>query len=119
MPILSQQAILPGDAGATHGPRSHSGRPLVVDVDAVLLHNALLSEAVFSEIAHRSHAVFGILAASLRGPRALQRRLAQSSHFDPARLSYNTEVVAFLLQMLGEGRPVYLASDSHDSAFVT
>jgi 4-hydroxybenzoate polyprenyltransferase len=119
MPIPSQQAIEPGDAGARRDARARSGRPLVVDVDAVLLHKSLLSEAAFSEIAHRPHAVFAIVAALLRGPGALKQRLAKSSHFDPARLAYNTGRVAFLLQVLGEGRPVYLASDSHDSALVT
>lgn len=119
MPILSPQAIEPGNAGASRDLPSRGGRPLVVDLDAVLLHKSLLSEAAFTEIAHRSHVVFAILAASLRGPGALKRRLARSSHFDPARLSYNAETVAFLLQVLGEGRPVYLSSDSHDGAVVT
>jgi 4-hydroxybenzoate polyprenyltransferase len=119
MPVLSSEAIEPGDAGTVRRAGSGTGRPLVVDVDAVLLHADLTTEAAFSEIAHRSEAIFGLLAALLRGPIALKRRIAASSHFDPARLSYAPETVAYLLRVLGEGRPVYLASDTHDSALVS
>jgi len=91
---------------------------LVIDVDEVLAERSLFSEAAFSEIAHRSGAILGLAAAFLRGPAVLKRRLGISAHFDPARLSYNTETVGTMLQVLGEGRPVYLASDSYDGSIV-
>ena len=118
MPVLSSEAIEPDGPDTGRRARSGTGRPLVVDVDSVLLHTNLTTEVAFSEIAHRSGAVFGLLAALLRGPDALKRRIAASCHFDPARLSYDPETVSHLLRVLGEGRPVYLASDIHDSAHV-
>jgi len=119
MPVLSSEAVGPGETGTVRHALAATGRPLVVDVDAVLLHTSLMAEAAFSEIAHRPGAAFGLLAAQLRGSVALKRRIAQSSHFDPARLSYDTGTIALMLKVLGEGRPVFLASDHHDSALVT
>src|SRR5690349_7814214 len=114
MQFLSPEAIEPDDAGAARNARVSGGRPLVVDLDTVLPQANLMLEAALSEVAQRSDAIFGLLAAGLRGPAALKRRIAESSHFDPARLAYDPETVAFMLKVLGEGRPVYLASDHHD-----
>jgi 4-hydroxybenzoate polyprenyltransferase len=119
MQFLSPEAIEPGHSGAERHVRVPVGRPLVVDLDMVLLHADLTIEAVLSEVAQRSDAIFGLLAAGLRGPAALKRRIAASTHFDPARLAYDPDTVAFMLQVLGEGRPVYLASDHHDAARVS
>jgi 4-hydroxybenzoate polyprenyltransferase len=99
--------------------RVAASRPLVVDLDAVLVHADLPIEAVFSEVTHRPLAIFELLAASMRGPAALKRRIAESTHFDPARLAYDPDIVAFMLRVLGDGRPVYLASDHHDGARVS
>jgi len=118
MQFLSPEAIEPDDAGAARNARVSGGRPLVVDLDTVLPQANLMLEAALSEVAQRSDAIFGLLAAGLRGPAALKRRIAESSHFDPARLAYDPETVAFMLKVLGEGRPVYLASDHHDGALV-
>jgi 4-hydroxybenzoate polyprenyltransferase len=118
MQFLSRDAIEPDHSGAERHARAPGGRPLVVDLDRVLLHADLTLEAVLSEIAERSDAVFGLLAAGLRGPAALKRRLAATSHFDPTRLAYDPDTIAFMLKVAGEGRPVYLASDHHDSARV-
>ncbi|MGJ5208002.1 UbiA family prenyltransferase [Bradyrhizobium sp. HKCCYLR20261] len=109
----------PGHAGTQREPRPRAGRPLVVDVEDVLLQTSLSSEAVWSEIAHRPSAIITLAAALLRGPAELKRRLSTSAHFDPARLAYNTDTVGMMLQVLGEGRPVYLASDHYDGALVS
>ncbi|WP_407157766.1 UbiA family prenyltransferase [Bradyrhizobium sp. STM 3557] len=119
MQFLSPEAIEPGDAGAAGDARVPAGWPLVVDLDVVLPHANLTLEAALSELAQRSDAIFGLLAAALRGPAALKRRIAESSHFDPARLTYDPDIVAFMLKVLGEGRPVYLASDRHGGAMVS
>jgi 4-hydroxybenzoate polyprenyltransferase len=119
MQFLSPESIEPGLPGPERHARVPAGRPLVVDLDMVLLHADLTIEIVLSEVAQRSDAVFGLLAACLRGPAALKRRIADSTHFDPARLAYDPDTVAFMLQVLGEGRPVYLASDQHNGARVS
>ncbi|MGY4305647.1 4-hydroxybenzoate polyprenyltransferase [Bradyrhizobium sp. USDA 4369] len=118
MPLPYQDMTGPGDAGPLRDARLRGGRPLVVDVDDVLMQTSLSSEAIWSEIAHRPAAAIALAAAVLRGPAELKRRLANSAHFDPARLAYDTETVAYMLRVLGEGRPVYLASDTYDSALV-
>ena len=118
MQFLSPEAIEPGHSGAERHARVPADRPLVVDLDAVLVHADLSIEAVLSELAQRSDGVFGLIAAACRGPAALKRRIAGTTHFDPARLSYKPDTVAFMLQVLAEGRMVYLASDHHDAARV-
>jgi 4-hydroxybenzoate polyprenyltransferase len=118
MQFLSPEVIEPDDAGAGRDMRVPRGRPLVVDLDLVLPNVNLALEAALSEVAQRPDAIFGLLAAALRGPAALKRRIAASSHFEPARLGYDPDTVAFMLKVLGEGRPVYLASDRHDGALV-
>src|SRR3954468_6484201 len=119
MPVPYQDAIEPGHAGASRDARPRAGRPLVVDVDDVLAQRSLSSEAAWSEIAHRPASVIDLAAALLRGPTELKRRLATSAHLDPARLAYNTDTVATMLQVLGDGRPVFLASDHYDGALVS
>jgi 4-hydroxybenzoate polyprenyltransferase len=119
MQFLSPEAIEPGHSGAERHPRVPAGRPLVVDLDMVLMHVDFSIEAVLSELTQRSDSVFGLLAAAIRGPAALKRRIADTTDFDPARLAYNPDTVTFMLQVLAEGRPVYLASDHHDGARVS
>lgn len=108
-PIFARPAE-PDDHGAIQNPTPRHNRPLVIDLDEVLAHSNLFVEVAFSEIASRPQSLVSILAALLRGKRALQQRIAQSTHFDPSRLLYNKEVLAFLLKALGDGRAVYLAS---------
>lgn len=93
-------------------------RPLVVDVDRVLQHGDLAIEVIVSEVSRRPKSALDFFAALLRGPATLKRRIAQASGFDPALLSYQSDAVGFLLRTLGEGRPVYLASDRYGAALV-
>src|SRR3569833_2272473 len=119
MQFHSPEAVEPAQSGAERHARVPAGRPLVVDLDIVLLHADLSIEAVLSELTQRSGAIVGLLAAAFRGPAALKRRIADATHFDPARLAYNPDAVTFMLRVLAEGRPVYLASDHHDVARVS
>jgi 4-hydroxybenzoate polyprenyltransferase len=118
MTILSSEVAEPAGSDAGREPRAGVGRPLVVDVDYVLQYDSLTIEVALSEILHRPGAALELLAALLRGPTALKRQVAQFSIFDASRLSYRGDTVAFLLRMLGEGRPVYLASDRYGRALV-
>jgi len=118
MAISSIEARETGGSGASREPHAGAGRPLVVDVDCVLQHAGLTTEVLVSEICRRPQAALELLGAFVRGPTGLKRRVAQASHFDPGRLSYRSNTVSFLLRVLGEGRPVYLASDRYGPALV-
>jgi UbiA prenyltransferase family len=110
---ISVEPVGLGSRGVTQNPKPQANWPLVVDLDKVLVHPNLFIAAAFSEIAARPQSLVSIFAALLRGRGALKQRIAQSTHFDPSGLHYNTEVLAFLLKALGEGRAVYLASTSY------
>jgi 4-hydroxybenzoate polyprenyltransferase len=111
------ELVGPG-SDARRDPLSRKGRPLVVDVDEVLIHANLFLENTVSEIARRFRTIADYVAASLgRGDR-LQSRIANPSHFDPSRVLFDRDVVAFLLQVMGEGRPVYLCSETYHESLV-
>jgi 4-hydroxybenzoate polyprenyltransferase len=118
MAISSSEARETGEPGASREPHVSFGCPLVVDVDSILQHADLTIEVAVSEIYRRPRATLELLVALVRGPTALKRRVAQASHFDPGRLSYDSDTVSFLLGVLGEGRPVYLSSDRYGLALV-
>ncbi len=99
--------------GAVQDPAAPANRPLVVDLDEVLVRFNLFIEVALQEIARRPQSLGSMFAALLRGSEALKQRIAQSAHFDPSRLPYNKEVLTLLLKALGEGRAVYLASNSY------
>jgi 4-hydroxybenzoate polyprenyltransferase len=94
-------------------------RPLIVDVETVLIHRDLLIDVLLSAIRYPTAATPGMLFAFARGLTAARRHLAQSDHFDPARLTYDSDVTTFLLQRLGEGRPVLLTSTRYNDGLVS
>jgi 4-hydroxybenzoate polyprenyltransferase len=104
------------DAG--HDPLYRKSRPLVIDVDEILSRSNLFVEAVFSEIVHSVPAAFALLVAILQGKSRLKQKIARSSHFDASRLLFDQEMVTFLLQVMAEGRPVYLSSGKYHEPLV-
>ncbi len=88
-------------------------RPLVVDLDGTLIASDLLIETAFSELGRRPRSLFDMLAALSHGKAALKHRLSEPADFDPSTLPYDPEVLALIRQAKAEGRPVYLASASH------
>lgn len=88
--------------------------PLVVDLDGTLIASDLLIEATFSELGRRPHSLLEMLAALKNGKAALKHRLSEPVAFDPCTLPYDPEVLAFIQRAKAEGRPVYLASASHE-----
>ncbi|MXQ11457.1 UbiA family prenyltransferase [Microvirga makkahensis] len=95
-------------------PARAEARPLVVDLDGTLIASDLLIETAFSELGRRPHSLFEMLRALARGKAALKHRLAEPVDFDPGMLPYDPEVLAAIRQARAEGRPVYLASASHE-----
>ena len=49
----------------------------------------------------------------------MRPRIADLSEFDPSRALFNQDVVAFLLQVMAEGRPVYLCSETYHESLVS
>jgi 4-hydroxybenzoate polyprenyltransferase len=99
------------EVGAGRDPLFRKGRPLVVDVDEVLVRGSLFPNNVLAKIAHR-------LASSGRG-HELRLRIANLLKFDPSRAPFDRDVVAFLLQVVAEGRPVYLCSATYQESLVS
>jgi len=95
-------------------PARAEGRPLVVDLDGTLIASDLLIETAFSELGRRPHSLIEMLRALARGKAALKHRLAEPVDFDPGTLPYDPAVLAAIKQARADGRPVYLASASHE-----
>ena len=94
-------------------PDRRVSRPLVVDLDGTLIASDLLIETAFSELGRRPQSVVDMLMALSRGKAALKHRLSEPVDFDPGTLPYDPEVLALIRQARAAGRPVYLASASH------
>ncbi len=89
-------------------------RPLVVDLDGTLIRSDLLIEAAFSELGQRPHSIVGMLMAMRQGKSALKEHLSLPDDFDPALLPYDEVVLGYIREARDAGRPVYLASASHE-----
>jgi len=102
-------------AGSPEADSTKSKRtPLVVDLDGTLIASDLLIETAFSELGRRPHSLIELLAVLKRGKAALKHRLAEPVDFDPGTLPFDPEVLALIRQAKAEGRPIYLASASHE-----
>jgi 4-hydroxybenzoate polyprenyltransferase len=118
MRVAISELVERGSGGAVRDSLSRDCRPLVVDVDQLLIQTGVFSENAVSERAHRFQAIVGSLTALLGRGESLQCQNASSFHFDPTSVQFNQEVMTFLLQARGEGRAVYLCSDTHDESLV-
>ncbi|OWV65423.1 hypothetical protein ATY76_19470 [Rhizobium sp. R339] len=88
--------------------------PLVVDLDGTLVRSDLLIETAFSELSHRPYSAVDLVSALCGGKARLKHRLSQPVDFDPAILPYDEEVLKVIRTAREEGRPIYLASASHE-----
>ncbi|WP_375777509.1 UbiA family prenyltransferase [Bradyrhizobium sp. ma5] len=104
-----------GGSDALRDPLRSKGRSLVVDVDEVMVPGSAFPANIASALTGHFRAVTTAIAAAL-GPAA---RVADASGFDPSRARFDHDAVTFLLQVLGEGRPVYLCSETHPEPFVS
>jgi len=104
----------PDNDSDTIRPELGALRPLVVDLDGTLLRSDLLIEAAFSELGQRPHAILGILKALREGKSALKDHLSLPDDFDPSVLPYDEVVLQYISEARDAGRPVYLASASHE-----
>ncbi|MDB5473332.1 MAG: putative integral rane prenyltransferase protein [Devosia sp.] len=91
-----------------------SPRPLVVDLDGTLIRSDLLIEAAFAQLGQRPHAIMGMFRAMREGKSVLKDHLSSPDDFDPSSLPYDETVLHYIRQARSAGRPVYLASASHE-----
>jgi len=94
--------------------RAEPARPLVVDLDGTLVRSDLLIETAFSELSRRPHSIADMARALSEGKASLKHRLSEPADFDPALLPYDEEVLNLVRRASAQGRPVYLASASHE-----
>nr|WP_050387717.1 UbiA family prenyltransferase [Bradyrhizobium pachyrhizi] len=107
-----------GGGDALRDPLRSKARPLVVDVDEVMMRGSSAPADIASDLIRRLRAFAAAITASL-GPQARSAHGADPSGFDPSRAQFDHDAVRFLLQVLGEGRPVYLCSETHPEPFVS
>ena len=88
--------------------------PLVVDLDGTLIKSDLLIEAVFAHLAQDLTGAVGIARSMLGGKAALKSMLASKREIDASLLPYDDEVLALIAGAKADGRPVYLATASHE-----
>jgi 4-hydroxybenzoate polyprenyltransferase len=88
-------------------------RPLIVDLDGTLVPIDLLVEQ-FAAIASKDwREALGALGKLRRGKSALKTAVAEASELQPALLPYDPAVIAAVRKARNQGRPVYLATASH------
>ncbi|WP_375786471.1 UbiA family prenyltransferase [Bradyrhizobium sp. Pha-3] len=104
-----------GGSDALRDPLRSKGRPLVVDIDEVMVPGSSYPADIASGITSRFRAVTTPVATAF----GLAARIADRSGFDPSRARFDHDAVTFLLQVLGEGRPVYLCSETHPEPSVS
>ena len=90
-----------------------SSRPLVVDLDGTLIPVDLLVEQ-FAAVAGRDwRSALAALGQLHRGKSALKAAIAECNEPRPALLPYDPAVIALVRKAREAGRPVYLATASH------
>jgi 4-hydroxybenzoate polyprenyltransferase/phosphoserine phosphatase len=103
-----------GTGNSSASEISGPARPLVVDLDGTLVRSDLLIETAFSELSHRPSSIIDMIRALSNGKACLKDRISERADFDPAMLPYDGTVLKLIQKALDEGRPVYLASASHE-----
>lgn len=101
------RTILPGLENA-------KGIPLVVDLDGTLLRSDLLIETGVRRLAHDPTAVFGMFKALSNGKAVLKEYLCAGADCAPETLPYDKTILSAIRLAHLAGRPVYLASGSHE-----
>jgi 4-hydroxybenzoate polyprenyltransferase/phosphoserine phosphatase len=91
------------------------GRPLVVDLDGTLIASDLLVEGAFGLVGSQPAKAVGVMGALLKGKAELKHFVAQHGAFDPTSLPYDASVLDLIRSAREEGRPVYLATASHET----
>lgn len=88
---------------------------LCVDLDGTLIRTDMLHETAIRLLHVSPISVFQMPLWLLSGKAYLKKRIAEKSHFDPATLPYNAQLVAWLKKQKSDGRYIVLstATDLH------
>jgi len=90
-------------------------RPLVVDLDGTLIRTDVLIESGFAYLKSAPHRFYRPLLWLARGGKpALKAGLAENTSVDVKALPYDPEVLAWLKEEHEAGRPLLLATASHE-----
>jgi phosphoserine phosphatase len=89
--------------------------PLVVDLDETLVRSDLLVETGLAYLARGPRAWWATGRALLSGKAVLKATIAKAVLIDPALLPYNADVLKLMADARSAGRPVYIASASHET----
>jgi 4-hydroxybenzoate polyprenyltransferase/phosphoglycolate phosphatase-like HAD superfamily hydrolase len=87
--------------------------PLVVDLDGTLVRSDLLVESGFAFLRHQPRRAFALLRWLAAGKANLKQRLASEVPLDVTFIPYEPLVVDFLGKEKAEGRPLILATSTH------
>lgn len=90
-------------------------RPLVVDLDGTLVRSDLLLESFFALLSSAPLTAFRALFSLRKGRAAFKATIAQAITPDFSTLPYNELLIVWLKAEKAKGRPLYLASASHES----
>ncbi|WP_321783618.1 UbiA family prenyltransferase [Paraburkholderia sp. J94] len=92
-----------------------SSRPLVVDLDGTLIRSDVLIESGFAYLTSAPHRFYRPILWLLRGGKpALKAGLAEHTNVDVTVLPYDPQVLDWLRQEREAGRPLVLATASHE-----
>jgi 4-hydroxybenzoate polyprenyltransferase len=96
-------------------PSARPMLPLYVDLDGTLVRSDTLHESLLLLLRANPLNVFRLMWWVLGGKAAFKRRVAQAVRPDAATLPYHTDFLAWLRELRGAGRPLYLATaaDAH------
>jgi len=88
--------------------------PLVVDLDDTLIRTDLLVESFFAWVGANPLRVFSVPSLLAGGKARLKSVIARETPIDATRLPYDERVLSLIREARANGRPVYLASASHE-----
>jgi 4-hydroxybenzoate polyprenyltransferase/phosphoserine phosphatase len=89
--------------------------PLVVDLDGTLVLVDTLHEALIAQVTADPLMAFRLPGWLREGKAQLKERVTRGWRFDPARLPYNTALLAYLETERAHGRKVVLCTATHRS----
>ena len=96
-------------------PIAADNHPLIVDLDDTLVATDTLHESLLELAGRRPLALVQAAGALTRGKAGFKETVGQLAELDPASLPYREPVLDLIRQAKALGRPVVLASASHQS----
>ena len=95
-------------------PLSTVQPPLVVDLDGTLTPTDTLIESIVTLVKHSPLYVFKLVLWLFAGRAQFKRQIAVHSHFTPANLPWQPELLAYLHEQRAQGRQLILATAADD-----